>query len=67
MTHDAPGDDPAATPPTEQPEAQEPENTAAAPDNGPAEAAKEGPCCLRIPVPKKIFACPNPGTTDVNR
>jgi molecular chaperone GrpE len=41
MTHDAPGDDPAATPPTEQPEAQEPENTAAAPDDGPAEAANE--------------------------
>ena len=41
MTHDAPGDDPAATPPTEQPEAQELENTAAAPDDGPAEAANE--------------------------
>ena len=41
MTHDAPGDDPAATPPTEQPEAQEPENTAAVPDDGPVEAANE--------------------------
>ncbi len=41
MTHDTPGDDPAATPPTEQPEAQEPENTAAAPDDGPVEEAKE--------------------------
>ncbi len=40
MTHDAPGDDPVATSTTEQPEGQEPENTAAALDAGPAEAAK---------------------------
>ena len=41
MTHDVPGDDALSAPTTEQPEDQEPENTAAAPDAGPAGSEEE--------------------------